>query len=305
MDNYLDFGVPISFGWTAGYLDTKTQTRRQWKDSHAAKFLKAYDRAAVEGKHLRVPAIDKGYHAGGRQIGWCRLLRRPYKEPLNRMGYTDLLGEGGMCATAEEFIQKYFGGNAELEVWVIDFIFTPLPDCNLEFVPVAYRPFYVAARARMTEDVEAGYCDENGGKAIPQIKSSICRRQNPKIRNRLFEADPEYDDLDFDRDLAIKRYLRLIGFPTYYADPPIEVEERRGRPPKAKDSQSEDEPLPPHLITTGCRVVPALRKKILGAVAIHSHCLGIKQKINIRTLFYETKLFGYRYNYKSQQWECG
>ncbi|MEG3899789.1 MULTISPECIES: DNA N-6-adenine-methyltransferase [unclassified Microcoleus] len=121
--NYLDFGTPISFGWTAQYLDTKTQTRRQWKDTHVAKFLRAYDRAAAAGQQLRVPAIDKGYHAGGKQIGWCVIRDRPYKQRLGDMPEQDLLAEGGMSATVTDFISKYFKGDADLEVWVIDFEF--------------------------------------------------------------------------------------------------------------------------------------------------------------------------------------
>lgn len=150
------------------------------------------------------------------------------------------------------------------------------------------------------DSIETDLSNEDVG----EVKSSICRRRRNNAV-RYFEPDPEYDDLNFDRDLVVKRYLKLIGLPTYYADPPSEIEERRGRPPKPKDPESEDTPLPPYLITTGRRIVPALKKKILGAVAIHSHYWGVKQKINIHALFYETKLFGYRYNYKSQKWECG
>lgn len=123
--NYLDFGTPISFGWTAQYLDAKTQTRRQWKDSHAAKILRAYDRAATSGQLLRVPAIDKAYHAGGRQIGWCVIRSQPCKQRLRDMPEADLLAEGRMCATVADFIAQYFEGNADLEVWVIDFEFLP------------------------------------------------------------------------------------------------------------------------------------------------------------------------------------
>lgn len=123
--NYLDFGVPLSFGWTCQYLDRKTQTRRQWKDSHAAKFLRAYDRAAAAGQQLRVSAIDKGYHAGGKQIGWCIIPQRPYKQRVGDMPESDLLAEGGMVATVADFIAQYFKGKADLEVWVINFEFVP------------------------------------------------------------------------------------------------------------------------------------------------------------------------------------
>ena len=128
MSDYLDFGIPISFGWTAQYLDRKTATRREWKDSHAAKFCKAFDRAATAGQQLRVPAIDKGYHAGGKQIGWCVFTRRPFKERLADMGGYDLREEGVPCDSAEEFISKYFKGDETLEVWVVSFKFIPLTE---------------------------------------------------------------------------------------------------------------------------------------------------------------------------------
>lgn len=126
MSDYLDFGTPISFGWTAQYLDHKTATRREWKDSHAAKFYNAFDRAVIAGHQLRVPAIDKGYSAGGKQIGWCIFTRRPFKERLADMGGYDLCAEGVPCDSVEEFISKYFKGDETLEVWVISFRFIPL-----------------------------------------------------------------------------------------------------------------------------------------------------------------------------------
>jgi hypothetical protein len=147
--NFLNFGVPISFGWTAQYLNMKTQTRREWKDSHAAKFIEAYNRAAAEDKQLRVPAIDKAYYAKGLQIGWCIFTIRPYKEALSAMSFHDLNAEGGMCSSVQEFAQKYFKGNNAIEVWVINFIFVPLRDSQLEFVPTSERPFYMAAAARV------------------------------------------------------------------------------------------------------------------------------------------------------------
>lgn len=128
MSDYLDFGTPISFGWTAQYLDRKTATRREWKDSYAAKFCNAYDRAAAAGQQLRVPAIDKGYSVGGKQIGWCVLTRRPFKERLADMGGYDLREEGVPCASVEEFISKYFKGDETLEVWVFSFKFIPLAE---------------------------------------------------------------------------------------------------------------------------------------------------------------------------------
>jgi hypothetical protein len=132
MTSYLDFGTPISFGYTAQYLDRKTQTRREWKNSHAAKFCNAFDRAAAAGQQLRVPAINKGYHAGGKQIGSCVITERPYRQRLSDMPDGDLLAEGGMSATVSEFISQYFKGNTNLEVWVIRFRFQEINKQCLE-----------------------------------------------------------------------------------------------------------------------------------------------------------------------------
>jgi hypothetical protein len=151
--DYLDFGTPISFGFTAQYLDQKTETRREWKDSHAEKFCKAFDRAQSLGKTLRVPAVDKSYHAGGKLIGHCIIISRPVKNSLNEMGYSNLINEGGMSRTVEEFVDKYFGGRKDAEVWVILFAFIPLPEIELEFVPLLERPIYADMAARVATEI--------------------------------------------------------------------------------------------------------------------------------------------------------
>jgi DNA N-6-adenine-methyltransferase (Dam) len=124
--NNFDFGTPISFGYTAQYLPQKCVTRRDWKDSHAAKFTNAFNKAIAEGKQLRVPAIDKGYHAGGKQIGWLLISDRPYKQKLSDMPSHELKAEGGMCTTVAEFATKYFKGDSEKIVWVVRFKFQAL-----------------------------------------------------------------------------------------------------------------------------------------------------------------------------------
>lgn len=372
--NYLDFGVPISFGWTAQYLDTKTQTRRQWKDGHAAKILRAYDRAAVAGQILRVPAIDKAYHAGGKQIGWCVIRDRPYQQRLGDMPESDLLAEGGMSPTVADFISKYFKGNVDLEVWVIDFEFLPStivsidagekldtePVSNLsveaktgsggidpDFVDhqisqiasqgdrarwqlASYlKMFEVLSPDGILTDIQRqavdnfaiGWqipehkcegCDDDEDAPKTPVKSCCIPRQKPKPCNHFLEFDPEYDDTKYDRKFAIKRYLRLIKSPTYRIDLSIErFTESRHSPPEKEQRGRKPQPplnkdlsLPPHLIVTGRKILSAVHKKIVGALAIHSHYLPVSQRIDIRTLFHETKSFGYRYNYKSESWEC-
>jgi len=99
------------------YLPHKTVTRRTWKDTHAKKFIKAFHQNKL------IKALDKDIRYGGKQIGWCRLLCAPYKEQLSVMPNGDLAAEGGMCSSVEEFVQQYFKGNSNLEVWVIRFEF--------------------------------------------------------------------------------------------------------------------------------------------------------------------------------------
>lgn len=113
-------GLGISFWKTLHCLTHKTVTRRSWKDSHAHKFINAFEQNKL------VKALDKDIRCGGKQIGWCRLLGAPYKERLAAMPEEDLEAEGGMCSSVAEFIQQYFKGNSSLEVWVIRFEFVAL-----------------------------------------------------------------------------------------------------------------------------------------------------------------------------------
>lgn len=111
----------ISFGWTAQYLPpngTKDTTRRIWKERTLASWQKAWD----EGRLVH-DAVDKNLAYGGKRIGKVTLIERPYLEPLHKMPDADLIREGGMVATVQEFIDKYFEGNAAQEVAVVRFTF--------------------------------------------------------------------------------------------------------------------------------------------------------------------------------------
>jgi hypothetical protein len=111
----------ISFGWTARYLPpngTKDTTRRVWKPRTLASWQKAWDKG-----RLVHDAVDKNLAYGGKRIGKITLIERPKLELLSKMPDTDLVREGGMCATVPEFISKYFDGNADQEVAVVRFTF--------------------------------------------------------------------------------------------------------------------------------------------------------------------------------------
>jgi len=119
-NSFTTSGLGISFWKTLQCLTHKTVTRRAWKDKHAQKFTNAFHQNKL------VKALDKDIRYGGKQIGWCRLLCAPYKEQLAAMPQADLAAEGGMCDSLEQFIQRYFKGNTNLEVWVIRFEFVEL-----------------------------------------------------------------------------------------------------------------------------------------------------------------------------------
>jgi len=108
----------------------------------------------------------------------------------------------------------------------------------------------------------------------------------------LFEEDDEYPDLEC-RKPVVKRYLRLISSADYRSESFIDDAE----------CDREVSALPHNLLTEGRRMTPALNLKILGALVI----CRVPSNFELRTfqLFHMTKLFGYRYNYKSHRWEQG
>lgn len=171
---YLDFGTPISFGYTAEYLPQKCVTRREWKDTHAAKFTNALNRAIAEGKKLRVPAIDKGYHAGGKQIGRLIISDRPYKQKLVDMPACELKAEGGMCATTTDFISKYFKGDSEKVVWVIRFQFEP---CQTK-----------SELSKSSQELEAFASDLNQLENLNSLKPSKSLQPQEQYTQSTFQA---------------------------------------------------------------------------------------------------------------------
>lgn len=110
----------ISFAQTIDELISgkKTQTRRAWQDDYAKNFIRYFD------ENIPIPALDKGRHRGGHELGFIRLTQRPYQQYLSEMTATDLQEEGGMVATAQEFIDTFFEGQDKL-VWVLHFEFLP------------------------------------------------------------------------------------------------------------------------------------------------------------------------------------
>ena len=118
--NLIIKGTAISFGKTITELlsGQKTVTRRAWKDNQAYKFIDDWD--AKPGEFI-YPALTKSYQAGGKRVGYVRLTHRPYQEKLADMPDSDLAAEGLSDLSKQEFINKFFEGNDQQEVWVIRF----------------------------------------------------------------------------------------------------------------------------------------------------------------------------------------
>lgn len=114
----------ISFGWTAMYLPPKgckDTTRRVWSDRTFGAWCKAW-----EEQRLIHDAVDKQLCFKGKYIGKIQLIEKPFKEKLSEMSPNELIREGGMTNSVNEFIEKYFKGDRDLVVAVVRFKFTPL-----------------------------------------------------------------------------------------------------------------------------------------------------------------------------------
>jgi hypothetical protein len=111
--------VFISFAWTSeAYLNgLKTCTRRDWKDRHFQQWVRAY-----QNDHLVHDAWSNlPFVAGAEKIGRFRLACEPYRERLADMREEDLVAEGGLWESKEEFIRLQ-GGDPSKELVVVRFI---------------------------------------------------------------------------------------------------------------------------------------------------------------------------------------
>lgn len=113
-----------------------------------------------------------------------------------------------------------------------------------------------------------------------------------------FERDREYPDLCY-RKRAAKRYIRLIYSADYRLKLCLDVDDvdRDVR----IECDRKDVILPASLLTEGRRLTPALKIKILGALTLCP--LPSTFQLRVYQLFHLVKLFGWRYNYKSNHWE--
>lgn len=108
----------LSFSMTIEELlsGKKTQTRRMWNEGYASHFIRYFE------EKIAIPALNKGRYRGGHELGHIRLTQRPYQQLLSEMTTQDLLEEGGMVETTQEFIDRFFEEQDKL-VWVLHFEF--------------------------------------------------------------------------------------------------------------------------------------------------------------------------------------
>ncbi len=118
----------ISFAKTVdAYLSgRKTVTRRVWKPVTFLRWARFWDRG-----RLIHDAWDKSPRARGRKIGEFRLTERPYYERLEDMPVEDLVREGGMCETLEEFFTLFSCRTSE-KIVVVRFV-------ALDYQPALFR----------------------------------------------------------------------------------------------------------------------------------------------------------------------
>jgi hypothetical protein len=111
----------ISFAWTTPQFlaGTKTVTRRDWSDRTLKQWQKAWDKG-----RLTHDAWDKNPRSGGKKVGQFVLTQRPYRERMADFPESDLVAEGGLWATVEEY-QTLQGGDPEKVMVVIRFCKLP------------------------------------------------------------------------------------------------------------------------------------------------------------------------------------
>lgn len=154
----------ISFSRTINELESgkKTQTRRAWQDDYAKNFIRYFD------ERIAIPALNKGRHRGGHELGFIKLTQRPYQQYLSEMSLTDLQEEGGMVATTQEFIDTYFEGQDKL-VWVLHFEFLATPNTSNTSVLTTENQ---QLRERLAEAEAAIQAIVNTASAIPPLASA-------------------------------------------------------------------------------------------------------------------------------------
>ena len=104
----------VSFAWTSDAFsdEAKSETRRFWVDSYAAKFKKGSVHTAI--RKQRQPG-------GVEPLGLFVVLEAPYRERLGDMSDASFLAEGGTRYWASKAAYVEMMGGEEARPWVLKF----------------------------------------------------------------------------------------------------------------------------------------------------------------------------------------
>jgi hypothetical protein len=100
---------------------------RWHQDRHAPRLERSHTQAMAKGMGQRPTthdAWDKNPRSGGKKVGQFVLTQRPYRERMADFPESDLVAEGGLWATVEEY-QTLQGGDPEKVMVVIRFCKLP------------------------------------------------------------------------------------------------------------------------------------------------------------------------------------
>lgn len=96
----------------------KTVTRRTWSPGYASRVIKQYH----EGKTVHDAWSMMPYARGAKRLGAIALVACPYLEKLEDMPNEDVVKEGDLWNSKEEFI-KFVKLSPNDSVWVVRFEF--------------------------------------------------------------------------------------------------------------------------------------------------------------------------------------
>ena len=115
----------ISFAWTTPALlaGRKTATSRKWSAAYLRRMQKAYDLG-----DRRHQAWNKLPHAGGCQVGWLTLTKRPVEKRIMHYTSEEVRAEGLNLRTPREFQEwmREAGHSGDEMFTLVRFVFEPL-----------------------------------------------------------------------------------------------------------------------------------------------------------------------------------
>jgi hypothetical protein len=196
--------VGISFSKTVGELVSgkKTQTRRAWQEDYAKNFIRYFE------KGIAIPALSKGRHRGGHELGYIRLTQRPYQQYLSEMTAQDLQEEGGMVATTQEFIDVFFEGQDRL-VWVLHFEFEALSN-------ITDTEALKAENQRLRERLaEAESAIES---MIGMIRSEPSQSTESLVENTAEDPTPEETPKGWESAIESNGFFKILHVPSHLGE---------------------------------------------------------------------------------------